>query len=281
MVNTIRLKRNISKVVTYLFLSLIAITFLFPFFWMLGTSLKEQYRVFDIPMQWLPNPVTFSGYQRLFDQLPYLRYFLNTSLICVVVVTGQIMFSSMAAYAFARLRFPGRNKLFMAYLGTMMIPMQVTLIPLYVIMRVLGWTNTYLALIIPPMLGGAFSTFFFRQFMLTIPNELEDAARIDGAGYFRTFTSIILPLIKPALATIAVFTFIGQWNDFLWPLVVINSDNLRTLTVGIAQASRGYYSSDYPLMMAGALVSVLPVLIVFLAAEKQYVEGITMSGLKG
>ncbi|HEY65376.1 MAG TPA: carbohydrate ABC transporter permease [Caldilineae bacterium] len=262
-------------------LSLVALTCLFPYFWMVSTSFKLKGHVFAFPPEWIPNPATLDAYRRLFTYIPFFRQFLNTVFVCVTIVIGQLIFSSMGAYAFARLRFPGRDVLFLAYLATMMVPGQVTLIPSYVLMRILGWINTYWALIGPPFLGSAFATFFLRQFMMTIPVELEDAARIDGAGYFRIYSTIMLPLIRPALATIAVFAFVYFWNDFLWPLVVINSEEKKVLTVAIATLAQSYYGVDWPVMMAGAVLSVLPLLLIFFSAQRYFVEGIVMSGLKG
>ncbi len=237
--------------------------------------------MFTVPPQLIPDPATLANYIRLFSYIPFWRQLFNTVLICVTIVAGQLLFSSMGAYAFGRLQFPGRDTLFLVYLGTMMIPSQVTLIPSYVLIRLLGWVNTYAALVGPVFLGSAFATFFLRQFIMTIPSELEDAAHIDGAGYFRIFGTIILPLIRPALATIAVFATVAFWNDFLWPLVVINSEDMRPLTVGIALLSRSYYGTDWPVLMAGVALSVLPLLAIFFAAQREFVGGIVMGALKG
>jgi multiple sugar transport system permease protein len=272
--------RKLKKTLAYLGLSLVAIVSLFPLYWTIATSLKTKGHIFVIPPEWIPNPASLEGYRLLFTQMPFWRNFGNTVLVCVVVVAGQLIFNSMGAYAFARLKFPGRDKLFLLWLATMMIPGQVTMIPLFIICRTFGWINTYWALIIPFVLFSAYGTFLMRQFFMTIPDELEDAAFIDGAGHFRIFFSLMLPLVRPALATFGVFAFVYFWNDFTWPLIVINSEKMRVLTVAIAtQANSGYYT-DWSMLMAGATLSILPLMLLFFLAQRQFVEGIVMTGLK-
>lgn len=251
-----------------------------PFIWMFSTSFKLQQNVFMYPPQWIPQPITFEGYETLFTAMPFGRQFLNTLFVCAVIISGQLLFSSMGAYAFARLRFPGRDTLFLLFLATMMVPSAVTLIPSFIVIRQFGWINTYMAIIGPAVLGSAFATFFLRQFMLTIPTELEDAARIDGAGHFMIFIRIVLPLIRPALSVLAVFGFVYFWNDFLWPLIVINSDDLKTVTVGIATLSRGYFGTRWNVLMAGATLTILPLLVAYFMAQKQFIDGITITGMK-
>lgn len=272
--------RTLKRSLAYLGLCLIAIISLFPLYWTVATSFKTKGHIFVIPPEWIPNPVSLEGYRLLFTQMPFWRNFGNTVLVCTVVVIGQLFFNSMGAYAFARLKFPGRDKLFMLWLVTMMVPGQVTMIPLFIICRIFGWINTYWALIVPFMLFSAYGTFLMRQFFMTIPDELEDAARMDGAGYFRIFFSLMLPLVRPALATFGVFAFVYFWNDFTWPLIVINSNNMKVLTVAIAtQANSGYFT-DWSMLMAGATLSILPLMILFFLAQRQIVEGIVMTGLK-
>jgi multiple sugar transport system permease protein len=203
----------------------------------------------------------------------------NTAFVASSITFLHLAVSSLAAYAFARLRFPGRDWLFFAYLATLMVPGQVTLIPNFLIVKYLGWIDSYQALIIPQIFS-AFGTFLLRQFFLTIPNELEDAARIDGASAFGIYWWIMLPLSGPALATLAVFTFTAQWNNFLWPLIVINNEQMRTLTVGL-RALVGQYTVQYPLLMAGSVISILPMLVLFVVAQRFFVRGIALTGLAG
>jgi ABC-type glycerol-3-phosphate transport system permease component len=271
----------LKKTMIYIGLCLMGLLSLFPLYWAAATSLKEKGHIFVIPPEWIPNPISLQGYQNLFTQIPFFRNFLNTILVCVVVVAGQLLFNSMGAYAFARLKFPGRDKLFLLWLATMMVPGQVTMIPTFIIIRNFGWINTYWALIVPPLLFSAYGTFLMRQFFMTIPDELEDAAHIDGAGYFRIFFSIMLPLVRPALATFGVFAFVYFWNDFTWPLIVINSKELKTMQVAIASLATSGYFTDWGTLMAGATLSIIPLLVLFFLAQRQFVEGIVMTGLKG
>jgi multiple sugar transport system permease protein len=270
-----------GRLFLHVFLIILSISCLLPLIWMLSTSFKEQFQVFTYPPEWLPYPWTLKGYQRLFSMSPIGNWLFNSALVAVTITLSQLIFSSLAAYAFARVRFPGRDAIFMGYLATMMIPGQVTLIPSYILIKYLGWIDTYFALTVPFLFGSAFGTFLLRQFFQTIPTELEDAARIDGAGYFNTYFRIILPLAKPALATLGVFVFLHFWNDFLWPLIVINSNELRTLPVGLAIVSRSMFGTDWPALMGGAVISLLPILLIFFFAQRYFVQGITLTGLKG
>jgi len=264
---------------TYVLLSAAAVVMLLPFIWMLSTSLKTPSSVFVYPPEWIPKPVEWTNYVQVTRVMPFLRYVLNTAAVASSVTLLHLVVSSLAAYAFARLRFPGRNRLFLAYLATLMVPGQVTLIPNFLIVKYLGWIDTYQALIIPQIFS-AFGTFLLRQFFLTIPNELEDAARIDGASSFAIYWRIVLPLSGPALATLGVFTFTAQWNNFLWPLIVINDEQMRTLTVGL-RALVGQFTVQYPLLMAGSVISILPMLVMFLVAQRFFVRGIALTGLGG
>lgn len=210
---------------------------------------------------------------------PFGRFFLNTMIVAVASVIGQLLFCSMAAYAFSRLQFSWRDKLFGIYLATIMIPAIVTIIPSFLIISVFGWINTYWALF-TPTLSSVWGIFLLRQFFQTIPRDLEDAARIDGASDWIIFWKIILPLSKPALATLAIFAFMGSWKDFLWPLIVTNRIDMRTVEVGIANFN-SLYASDWPHQMAAAVIVMMPIVVVFLFAQKYFVKGITMSGMKG
>ena len=269
----------VGRALSYVVLGAGAAIMLLPFVWMVSTSLKAPADVFVYPPQWLPNPVRWSNYADVMHVLPFGRYVLNTTLVATSVTALHLLVSSLAAYAFARLRFPGRNRLFLAYLATLMVPGQVTLIPNFLIVKYLGWIDTYQALIVPQAFS-AFGTFLLRQFFLTIPRELEDAARIDGASALGVYWRIILPLSGPALATLGVFTFTAQWNNFLWPLIVINDEQLRTLTVGL-RALVGQFTVQYQLLMAGSVIALVPMLVVFLLAQRFFVRGIALTGLAG
>jgi multiple sugar transport system permease protein len=274
-----RQRRFLSRTTSYVLLTIGALTCLVPFIWMLSTSLKTSTEVFSIIPSFLPEIIQWENYPELFDTIPIARMLFNSVFVTLVVTAGQVTFCCLAGYAFARLQFPGRDKLFIVYLGTMMVPFMVTLVPAYAIIREFGWVDTYWALIVPQFLGSAYGTFLMRQFFMTLPKELEDAATIDGCGPLRVFWQIFLPLTKPAVATLAVFNILGVWNEFLWPLVVIQSQELKTLPVGLA-SFQGLYGTDWNLLMAGAVVSLIPMLIAFLFAQRYFVEGIALSGMK-
>jgi len=265
--------------VAYLLLIVGSLWALFPFLWMLSTSLKSESEVLIYPPTWIPSVFVWQNYVEVTRLLPFGRFVLNTTIVAVTVTCLEMITSSLAAYAFARLKFPGRDKLFLLYLGTLMIPGQVTLIPNFLVISWLGWVDTYAAMIIPAAFS-AFGTFLLRQFFLSIPEELEHAARIDGCSYFGIYRHIILPLSGPALATLAVFSFMTQWNAFLWPLIVTNKETMRTLTVGIR-----YFGDDAPgqfnYLMAGTMMSIIPILVVFLLLQRYFVRGIAMTGMGG
>jgi multiple sugar transport system permease protein len=250
-----------------------------PLAWMVSTSLKEPGTIFIYPPQWLPQPVMWQNYVKTVTVMPFGRFYLNSTIQAVGVTALQLLTSSLAAFAFARLRFRGRDLLFLLYLGTMMIPFQVTMIPNFIVMRLLGWIDTFQALILPPAFS-AFSTFLLRQYFMSIPLDLDDAARVDGASSFRIWWQIMLPLSGPALATLAIFTFMGQWNNFLWPLVVTNSEAMRTLPVGLA-TFQGQYSVQWHLLMAGSVIALVPILVIYFIGQKWFVQGITLTGMGG
>lgn len=273
------LHRNILTILLYAALTVSAAAMLFPFFWMVTTGLKSAGQVLIFPPRWIPVPPDLENFATVWTVRPFGRWLVNSTAVAGSVTILQLISSSLAAYAFARLRFAGRDRLFLLYLGTLMVPPQVTLIPNYVLMRYLGWIDSYQALILPAAFG-AFGTFLLRQFFLTIPMDLQDAARIDGANHFRIYWRIVLPLAKPALAALAIFTFVNQWNSFLWPLVITHSPGMQTVTVGL-QAFQGQYGSEYQLLMAAVTLSIIPMLIVFLSLQRYFVEGIAFSGLAG
>ncbi len=271
--------KRASRGVIYLLLIISAVIMIVPFLWMLSTSLKGTQYILDPVPQLIPNPVVSDSYTRLFDLYPVGRWIFNSLLVAALATGGQLLSCSMAAYAFARIRFRGSNLLFLLYLATMMVPFQVTVTPLFILMRNLGWVNTYQSMILPQIFS-AFGTFLLRQSFQTIPRELEESAFLDGASHLTVYRKIIMPLARPALATLAVFAFMGSWNAFLWPLFVVNDPNLMTLPVGLSLL-RGRYLTEWNLVMAGSVITIIPMLIVYIFAQKYLVKGFVMSGLKG
>lgn len=273
----------LKKILSYIMLTIGAITMIAPFLWMITTSLKEPGQVFSFQKNWWEEwiPLTFSwqNYIKSWYVVPFAKFYLNSLFVTAAVTFGQVATSAMAAYSFSRLKFPGREKIFFGYLATMMVPGAVTMIPVFILLRYLGWVDTYKALIIPGIFT-AYGTFMLRQFFLTLPKELEDAAKIDGCNYFTIFWKIILPLSKPALATLTTFTFMGAWMNFMWPLIVINTEDKFTLPVGLAYF-QSLHHTDWTLLMAASVMMILPILIVFIFNQRFFVEGIKLSGIKG
>jgi multiple sugar transport system permease protein len=264
----------------YLLLSLGLVVMVAPFLWMVFGSVKSPDELLRTPPTWWPKAPTLDNYRRLFDELNFPRYFLNSTIIAGVTTLCNVLFCSMVGYALAKLRFVGRDKLFAVILGTMMVPGGVTLIPLFVLLSKLNLVNTLAGVILPGVVT-AFGVFLMRQFMLGIPDELLDAARVDGAGEFRIFWQVVLPLATPALATLGILTFLGSWNNFLLPLIVLTDDAKFNLPVALATFAIGQHSSDNGMLMAGSLVIILPVLVVFIALQRYFTQGIAMTGLKG
>ncbi|MCP3781020.1 carbohydrate ABC transporter permease [Paenibacillus sp. MZ03-122A] len=252
----------------------------FPFLWTVLSSLKDISQIFVVPPQWIPDPFVWSNYPASLEAMPFVHAYMNSFYITVIIVTATLISASMAAYAFAKIRFPGSNILFILFLATMMVPKQVTMIPLYLVMDRIGWLDTHWSLIVPGALFNAFAVFLLRQFVMGIPRDLEEAAVMDGAGYIRIYWSVILPLIRPALAAIGIFTFLGAWNSFLDPLIYLNTPEKFTVPL-LLNNFKGLYTADWSLMMAGTTISVVPVLIVYIIAQKQIIEGITLTGIKG
>ncbi len=276
---TTELLRLTWQGILYTLLMVSALFMIVPFLWMLSTSLKADQYVLTMPPQFFPRPLSLRSYVRLAELFPIGRMFFNSLLVATLTTLGQLVTCSMAAYAFARMRFKGSNALFLVYLATLMIPFQVTITPLFILMRYLGWINTYQGLIFPGMFS-AFGTFLLRQTFLTIPKELDEAAVIDGASHFTIYQRIILPLSKPALATLGVFSFMGSWNAFLWPLFVVRDMEMMTLPVGLATL-HGRWLTEWNLVMAGTVITILPMLVVYLIAQKYFVRGVLLSGIKG
>jgi len=245
---------------------------------MVSTSFKTPPQVISYPPTLIPRPPTLEYYNQIFTKLNFGRFFLNSAYISTIITASVLLTSSFVGYVFAKFDFWGKEFIFIMILSTMMIPFAVTMIPLYLIMSKLGWVDSHLALIIPGLYS-TFGIFLMRQFMSTVPNELREAAIVDGCGEFRTFWSIILPQCKPALAALGIFTFMWNWDNFLWPLIVLNSENNFTLPVGLSMFSQQWWT-NYGLVMAGATISVIPILIVFLIFQRHFIEGIVLTGLK-
>jgi multiple sugar transport system permease protein len=257
-----------------------ALAFVFPFFWMLSTALRLDREVFASPPQFLPATIRWSNFVQAWEYLPFGRFFLNSAFVAGSITAIVLVVSCMAGYAFARLRFPGRNALFLVYLATLMVPQAVIVIPLFLMMSAIGWIDSYQALIIP-MAFSSFGTFLMRQFFLTIPQELEDAARIDGASHPRILLTVMLPLAMPAVGLLALFTFTGQWNAFLWPLIVVNGPEHATLPLGLT-LFQGQQGTQWNYMMAGATISMLPGLILTILLHRYIFKGIAIgSGFGG
>jgi multiple sugar transport system permease protein len=271
----------------HLVLIALGITFLIPLLWMISTSLKSPGTELVYPPQWIPQPIAWSNYNTaLVTMQPFSLYLRNTCIIAAGVTIGDVLSTSLAAYAFARLRFPGRNILFMAMLAILMLPNIVTLVPTFLLMRYLHWIDTFLPLIVPAWFGatpagGAFSMFLFRQFFMTIPRELDEAARIDGANPIRIWWSILLPLSGPVLIAVAILDVLNTWNDFLMPLIFINSPDNFTLTLGLGEFQLAHQQALWNYMMAASVAMVLPVLVVFFFAQRYFMRGIVTSGLAG
>lgn len=272
-------KLSIGKIMIYIVILAASVTCILPFWWMLISSFKYATDIFAVPIEWIPTRVTLSSYEKLFTTVPFLRYIFNTSKLTIIITVGQVITCTLAAYAFARLRFPGRDKIFLAYLGTMMIPWHVMMIPQFDIITRLNLYDTHFGLILLHLFS-PFGVFLLRQYFLGIPKELSEAARIDGCGEFRLCYQIIVPLCKPAVATLIIFTFKNTWNDYLGPLIYLNTQERYTIQIGLKKFV-GEYGTDYGPILAGAVISMIPILIIFIAAQKHFVEGIAMSGIKG
>ncbi|GMA15523.1 sugar ABC transporter permease [Deinococcus metallilatus] len=258
-------------------LVVLSLLILYPALWMVSTSLKPDSQVFAYPPRWIPDPVMWGNYARAWASAPFTRYAINSLFYAVTVTFGTVLSCSLAAYGFSKLRFPGRDFLFVVMLSTMMIPGLVTLVPQYVLFSKLGWINTYLPLIVPSFFAGAFFTFLLRQYFLGIPNELLEAARVDGANELWIWARVVLPLATPALATVAIFTFDGAWNDYVNPLLYLNDERLYTLQVGLA-SFRSANDTQWQLLMAASVLVLLPVVLLFFVFQKYFIEGASLTG---
>ncbi len=277
----------VGRMLLYLVAILASLLFMLPFAWTVFSSLKTPSELYQFPPSWLPATPRFYNYVEVFEVAPYGRWLLNSVFVSVVGTFGSVFSAAITGYSFARFRYPGRNLIFMLTLSTMMLPAEVTLIPLYLLFNKIKWLDTYLPLIVPSFFGGgAFLIFMMRQFFMTIPMDLDEAARIDGAGYLRIFWQILLPLCVPALATAAIITFIGDWNSFLFPYIILNTKEKFVIGIGIKyfQTVASNIDSMEPrenLLMAASIMMTAPIIFLFFTAQRYFVRGIVMSGIKG
>ncbi len=267
------------RTVSTLILVITAAIFLIPLVWMLSSSLKPDYQIFAQPPVLIPSPPRWENYTEALNYVPFGRYALNSLALSVITIIGHLFSCTLVAYGFARLRAPGRNGLFVVVLATMMLPYPVTMVPLYMLFNALGWVNSILPLTVPAFFGNPFYIFLLRQFFMTLPPELEDAARIDGANTAQIIWYIVLPISRPALATVAIFTFQGTWNDFLGPLIYLQNQQLYTVTLGL-NFFRSTYDVKWAWLMAASLVTMLPLLVVFFLAQRLFIRGISLTGVK-
>lgn len=273
------MSRSFTLTLIYALLILGSIVTLAPLLWMVSASLMPAGEASTFPPPLFPSEVTFGHYVDLFGTLNLGRYFLNSTLIALLITVISLLFNSMAGYAFAKFRFRGRRRLFRVLIGGLVIPVQVAMLPLFLLLKQMGLINTYWGVVVPSM-ATIFGIFLIRQYAISIPDDLLDAARIDGAGEWRIYWSVVVPLCKPILVTLAIFTFMAAWNDFMWPLIVLNDNDMYTLPVALANML-GEYHQQTELMLAGAVLTVLPVMVIFAALQRYYVEGIMLGSIKG
>ena len=276
---TSRTSRLVGTILLYLAVAAGALVMVMPFAWMLLGSVKDLGQLYKVPPNWIPDPFVFQNYVNAWISVPFATGYVNSAIVTVTVVLANLLTCSMAAYAFARIEFPFRHVLFILFLATLMVPEQVTIIPLYIIIENLGWIDTLLSLIIPYALFNAFGVFLLRQFIRGLPLDLEEAAIVDGANRWTIYWRIIMPLIRPALAAFGIFTFLFQWNNFFRPLIFLNSIENYTVPLAI-NFFRGQYATDFALLMAGSAISIVPVLIVYIIGQRHIIEGIATTGLK-
>ena len=280
-----RRHRKVSAVLLYAVTLFLGLIFMFPFFWAVSSSLKKPEEIITYPPTWLPETPQWRNYARVMEKVPFLLWVRNSVVVVVLSTSGALLSSSIVAYSFARFQYRGRDLIFLLTLGTMMLPAQITLIPQFVLFHKMGWINTIKPLWVPAWFGGgAFDIFLLRQFILSLPQDLDEAAVIDGANYAHIFVRIILPLCAPALATVAVLTFIGGWNDFLGPLIYLNTRDKFTLAVGLSYFQNLPEQPGIPmqhLLMAASVLAITPILIIFFTSQRYFVQGIVLSGIKG
>jgi ABC-type glycerol-3-phosphate transport system permease component len=273
-----RMTRLVGQTTLYLALIASSIIMLVPFYWMVSTSLKLEADVFASPVEWVPQPATLVHYVEIWTRLPFARFFFNSVFVATMVTLSNAFFATLAGYAFAKLKFPGRDKIFFVLLLTLMVPFQVNLIPLYKLMDIFKWLDTFWALIMPGATS-VFGIYLMRQYIVSIPDELLDSARVDGCSEFGVFWRIVAPLSLPGVATLAIFMFVRSWTDFLWPMIVTSSMEMRTLPVGIALLQE-YHTVNWTQTMAGSTIAALPMIVMFLFMQRQFIEGLTAGAVK-
>lgn len=274
--------RILKTCINLTLLILLSVVFLFPLFWLFTTSIKPDYQIYKIPPQWIPNPPTFAAYPRIARLINFPKKLTNTLTIVVSTILGTCLSSGLVAYSFSRLTWKGRDLFFTILLSTLMLPGVVTMIPIFIVFLKLGWLNTFRPLIIPSFFGNAYFIFLLRQFFMTIPFELSDSAKVDGATELQIFYHIILPLTKPAFAVVAIFQFMASWNDFMGPLIYLNDPEKFTLGLAVYALSSGHQGSiDWSGIMAAGVIQVIPVLVIFFFTQRYFIEGITLTGIKG
>jgi len=275
-----KIRKAVRQILLHMLLIPLAVIFLLPYFWMISTSLKADRQVFAWPLVWIPDPLMWSNYPEAIKFFPFWLYLRNTLLIASFNIVGALLSCTMVAYSFACIPWRGRNVFFLATLGTMMLPYQVTMVPLFVVFSKLGWVNSYRPLIVPSFLGSAFFIFLLRQFFMSVPKDLIDAAKIDGANYFRIYGQVVLPLAKPAMFTVALFQFLNSWRDFLGPLIYLSDNQKYTISLGL-QYFKLEHDTKWQLLMAASIMLTAPIVILFFFTQRTFVQGIAMTGIKG
>ena len=276
---SMRRSERIGRVLAYALLVSLAVTMLLPFFWMASASLQMDKDVFRFPFRWIPKEPRWRNYRLIWQRVPFLTFIFNTAKLTLIITSLQILTSSLAAYAFARLEFKGRDAIFLGYVATIAVPWQVYMVPQFIMMRKLGLGDSHTALILLQAFT-AFGVFLMRQFFISIPRELSDAARIDGLGDYAIYARVIMPLAKPAVATLTIFSLVTVWNDFMGPLIYLSSEKLKTIQLGLRMFIQ-QYSAEYSLVMAASLVSLVPVIFLFIFLQRFFVEGVATTGVKG
>jgi multiple sugar transport system permease protein len=269
-----------SQGLAYIVCTLMAMVYIFPLYWMIATALKADAEIFLFPPTWWPQQPQWQNFWASTTYIPFWWYIRNTLVVSGLTIVGTVVSCALIAYGFSRINWPGRNVIFLAYLSTIMLPAQVTMIPLYIVFQRLGWVGTYLPLIVPAFFGNALYVFLLRQFLMTIPRELSDAARIDGAGELGIFWRIMTPLLKPALATVALFTFVSTYRDFLGPLIYLTDQQQWTISLGL-KMFQNMYGAQWQLMMAASTLTMIPTVVLFFLTQRTFIEGIALTGIKG
>lgn len=271
-------RRLRSAVIVYPLLLVVIFIALLPFYWMIASSFKTPENIFSYPLQWIPNPINWLSYPTAWESQDFTRYFLNSTFVSVAITVGNLLFASLAGYSLAKFRYKGRNFLFLLILSTMMLPLEVTMVPLFLLIKQFDWQNSYQGLIVPFLVEG-FGVFLMRQYLLGIPKDLIEAARIDGASELRIYAQIVMPLCKPALAALGVFTFREAWDMYIWPLIIISKDSLRPLPLGIS-LFMGENGTNWDQLMAVAAIGTLPMILLFFFLQRSFIQGIAITGLK-